>query len=238
MPKRHQQYPGKQSAGRNNPKKSTEIITGPPKKHETYEQQAIEHDNPAKLAQRAKVPPERDPTMGRTHEADRQAQMEERVPRSGSDSNASKSRKWSKNHLTERGEKQPQPPPESHEAEQVHDLAVAHHQAQNLGMGEPAAAGFSYSAHEFKQLYPKLADLTDDELKSIQILPTGTRLEEGATYIDLNHLEEGEFVAHGNQVASPDNYYVPKKATGYVLWNRLRQVSEPERLDENPPREQ
>jgi hypothetical protein len=33
-------------------------------------------------------------------------------------------------------------------------------------------------------------------------------------------------------VAEVDHYYVPKKATDYVLWNRLNQVTIAARLDE------
>jgi hypothetical protein len=77
-----------------------------------------------------------------------------------------------------------------------------------------------------------LADLTNDELKSITILPAGTRLEQGAKYIDLRHLEQGEFVATSDMVADVGNAYVPKKETDYLLWNRLNQVETPARLDE------
>ena len=57
-------------------------------------------------------------------------------------------------------------------------------------------------------------------------------MEQGAKYIDLQHLEQGEFVATAGMVAEEDHYYVPKKATNYVLWNRLNQVTIPARLDE------
>lgn len=83
-----------------------------------------------------------------------------------------------------------------------------------------------------KELHSKLADLTDDELKNITIVPVGSRLEQGATYLDLQHLEQDPFVAMAGMVAEEDHYYVPKKATGYILWNRLNQVTNPERLDE------
>ena len=57
-------------------------------------------------------------------------------------------------------------------------------------------------------------------------------MEQGAKYIDLQHLEQGEFVATTGMVAEEEQYYVPKKATDYVLWNRLNQVTIPARLDE------
>ena len=75
--------------------------------------------------------------------------------------------------------------------------------------------------------------MTDDELRNIVIVPLGERLEQGAKYIDLQHLEQGEFVAMADMVSDEDHYYVPKKQTDYVLWNRLNQVSNPARLDES-----
>src|SRR5262245_51793849 len=108
MPKRHQQRPAKERQGRNNPEKSTVITTGPYKKPETYEEQAREHENPAKLAQKAKVHPKRvlNPEVT-TKKQDSEAMMEEGEHRSGSDSNAKKHRKGSRLH--EQAERQPEP---------------------------------------------------------------------------------------------------------------------------------
>ena len=44
--------------------------------------------------------------------------------------------------------------------------------------------------------------------------------------------EQGEFVATSDMVAEVDNYYVPKKETDYLLWNRLNQIDLPARIDE------
>ncbi|HEY3992736.1 MAG TPA: hypothetical protein VGM01_07615 [Ktedonobacteraceae bacterium] len=87
-------------------------------------------------------------------------------------------------------------------------------------------------ARDIKGLYGKLADLTNDELDALVIVPLGERLEQGAKYIDLQHLERGEFVAMADMLSDEDHSYVPKKQTDYVLWNRLNQVSNPARLDE------
>jgi len=35
--------------------------------------------------------------------------------------------------------------------------------------------------------------------------------------------------------ATPDHLYVAKKNTDYILWNRLNQVDNPRRVDENAP---
>src|SRR5437588_9791134 len=109
MPKRHQQRPAKEAAGRNNPEKSTEITTGTYKKHETYEKQAAEHKTTEGLPQDAKVPPHTDPSEGRPKKAESQVMEEMGEKRSGSDSNAHKPRKDSRLHESHKDENQPQP---------------------------------------------------------------------------------------------------------------------------------
>jgi|GEM_PF-4788640 len=42
-----------QASGRNNPKEAMEITAGTPKKRETYEERAREHQDPVPVAQRA-----------------------------------------------------------------------------------------------------------------------------------------------------------------------------------------
>ena len=230
MPKRHQQRPAKEIHGRNKSEKSTVITTGTYKKKETYEEQAREHDNPAKLPQKAKVPPKRViPPEVTTNRQDSRAMMEEGERRTGSDSNANNPRKDSRLH--EPAERQPAPhPPRVDDFEE--DLRPDNFAGANYGLlSEPQDVGLR--ASDIKELYGKLADLTDDELRNIVIVPLGERLEQGAKYIDLLHLEQGEFVAMADMVADEDHYYVPKKHTDYVLWNRLRQVSNPARLDES-----
>ena len=104
---------------------------------------------------------------------------------------------------------------------------------ENHGAFGESSLEYSLTAYDVKDLYGKLADLSDDELKNILIVPVGSHLEHGAKYIDLQHLDRGEFVAMADTVAEEDHYYVPKKETDYVLWNRLNQVENPARLDES-----
>ncbi|HEU5229544.1 MAG TPA: hypothetical protein VFU49_17130 [Ktedonobacteraceae bacterium] len=230
MPKRHQQWPAKKSAGRNNPKKSTEITTGTYKKPETYHEQAMEHENPGKLPQDAKVPPERDPTMGITLQADSRAAAAQSETRSGSDSNAHNPRKGDRLHEHNRDQNQPQH--HDHPDYFNQDLHGDNLAGENYGLRGPEIVDYHHSANDIKSLHTTLADLSDDELKNIVIVSQGSRLEQGAKYIDLRHLEQGEFAATANMIAEPDHLYVPKKDIGYVLWNRLTQVSNPKRLDE------
>lgn len=74
------------SRGHNNPKKSTPITTGTPKKRETYRKQAIAHEDTAKQAQDAKNEWHNydDPAMKNITKKDRVGDS----VRSGSDSNA------------------------------------------------------------------------------------------------------------------------------------------------------
>ena len=156
--------------------------------------------------------------------------MEERgEKRTGSESNAHHGRKQSRLHEHHQGENAPlyaRP-----DADFARDLNPLDQAGENHGENLTLLPG-ARSADEIKQMHTILADLTDVELKSITILPAGTHLEQGAKYIDLRHLEQGEFVATSDMVAGADNYYVPKKETDYVLWNRLNQIDLPARLDE------
>ena len=230
MPKRHQNRQAKEQVGRNNPKKSTVITTGTPRKKETVIKEKQEHKDTGQTPQVAKVPPTVDPTEGRSKKADSQAMLEEREKRSGSDSNAHKHRKGSRVHDDNKELKQPVAITQQN-VDFTYDLRPDNLAGEDHGQGIALEVGLS--AYDVKELHDTLADLTDDELKEISIVPIGGRLEQGAKYIDLQHLEQGEFVATAGMVAEEDHYYVPKKATGYVLWNRLNQVTTPARLDES-----
>ena len=162
--------------------------------------------------------------------ADSQLMQERGEKRSGSDSDAHSGRKQSKLHEDHKDENAPLYDAEP-AADFTRDLNAHDRTGEDHGENQTLLPG-AISADEIKSMHTILADLTDDELKNITILPAGTRLEQGAKYIDLRHLEQGEFVARSNMVADVDNAYVPKKETDYLLWNRLNQVETPVRLDE------
>lgn len=67
--------------------------------------------------------------------------------------------------------------------------------------------------------------MTNDELRGLPVLPIGVRLEQGATYIDLQNLEQGEFSATSDMTVQEDTYIVPKSEVDYELWNRLRSIT-------------
>lgn len=86
------------------------------------------------------------------------------------------------------------------------------------------------TAYDVKGAHRLLRELPDDTLKQIPVLPQGAVLEQGATYIDLHHLDKGEFVPTRDVVAGHDTWFVPKSEVGFQTWNLLRRVDDPERL--------
>ena len=96
---------------------------------------------------------------------------------------------------------------------------------------EPGKSGRTLT--DVKGMYEKFPDLSDADLKRIPVLPEGARLEQGATYLDAAEPIPAEFTnPSGDFTAGPNNLYVPKKDTDYLLWNRLLGVGNPARLDE------
>jgi hypothetical protein len=162
--------------------------------------------------------------------ADSRLMQERGEKRSGSDSDAHSGRKRSRLHEHHQDQNTPR-----HDlqpgADFDRDLRPYDRSGEDHGENQTLVPG-ARSADELKSMHTILAALTDDELKNITILPAGTRLEQGAKYIDLRHLERGEFVATSTMVADSANAYVAKKETDYLLWNRLNQVDTPARLDE------
>ncbi|HEV2066548.1 MAG TPA: hypothetical protein VGR08_06920 [Thermomicrobiales bacterium] len=79
----------------------------------------------------------------------------------------------------------------------------------------------SVPAGDDKTVIDSLPEMTQDELAELSMLPVGTPLEQGAVYLDLNKLDQGEFKAMGGTEVSAQDRIVAKKATDYQLWNRL-----------------
>ena len=59
-------------------------------------------------------------------------------------------------------------------------------------------------------LHPRLQALPNQELKQIPLLDTGTRLQEGAAYLDLRNLNGGAFQGMNNREVSADDAFVAK----------------------------
>ncbi len=79
----------------------------------------------------------------------------------------------------------------------------------------------STSAAADKVLHKQLRALDNDELARLAVLEPGTRLDQGATYLDLNRLQDGPFKALGGHEAAATDRYIAKRDTEYELWNRL-----------------
>lgn len=103
---------------------------------------------------------------------------------------------------------------------------------QNTGLEGPSPENEAPTAFKIKELDEQLADYTSDELKQISVLPPGSRLKQGATYINLKDPARREFTATAEMKADSSNWYVPKIETNYLLWNRLIRVENPKRLGE------
>ena len=228
MPKHGQRQ--RDVPGRNNPTKSQEISTGTYKKQETYKEQAAQHEDPGKAPPHTKVP-QADEREGLTLEADSRAQTMLPHKRSGSDSNARSGRKDAGRHA--HTDNQPQSHVDRDEAaDYAEDLNPSYLAGEHHGMTEAHVRIQMRSAADIKRLHNQLGDFTNDELRAISVMPDGARLEQGAVYLDLLHRERGEFTAMADMVAAKGHYYVPKKDTDYVTWNRLLGVTNPARLDE------
>jgi hypothetical protein len=121
---------------------------------------------------------------------------------------------------------------EQHPEEWRRDLNPDANAGINYGQTGDDEVQQSRTAADIKELYDALPDFSKDELKQILILPAGTRLQQGATYIDLRTPDRREFTATGDMEAGPGNWMVPKSEVDYQTWNRLIGVTNPERTGE------
>src|SRR5688572_19948158 len=90
---------------------------------------------------------------------------------------------------------------------------------QNIGGIAEAHERMTRTAHDVKPVHRALQNFSDDELKEIPILEAGTRLRQGATYLDLQATRV--FTATGEMSASEDQLVVPKDGVHYDTWNKL-----------------
>jgi hypothetical protein len=124
---------------------------------------------------------------------------------------------------TRSGKNQGDPKPQSeekHPREWEQDLEPAHMAGQNIGPTNERAA-ISVTAYDMKRMHRVLAGYTDDELKQIPVLAEGTRLQQGATYIDLAEQHPSEFTVNGGVTIGREQLIVPKDRVPYPLWNKL-----------------
>ena len=84
------------------------------------------------------------------------------------------------------------------------------------------------AAGDMKDVIDLLPEFNQGDLSHLEILETGTPLEQGATYLDLKDRQRGPFKAIGGQVVEAPDRMVAKKTTDYDLWNRLTSDREAE----------
>ena len=60
-----------------------------------------------------------------------------------------------------------------------------------------------------------------DEIRRVLLVPRGTRLVMGNTYLDLRNPAGGELTAHGEEEVH-DEWLVSKRDTDYEIWDKLK----------------
>ena len=102
---------------------------------------------------------------------------------------------------------------------------------QNDGVQTNQEGRYDLTAEDIKELHERLEGFSSKELTKIPVLKPGTRLQQGATYINLNDPLRKEFTGMGDMSVEENNYIVPKSEVPYMLWNRLIGVENAERLE-------
>ena len=110
-----------------------------------------------------------------------------------------------------------EPPADAFDAD-LHPNADA---GQNWGDRGEQAELAAPTLHERKDLHRRFRNWYDSDLKQVPVLPPGSRLQQGATYLDLNDPGRGPFSARGDTTAEPGQEIVPKDRVSYEVWNRL-----------------
>jgi hypothetical protein len=112
-----------------------------------------------------------------------------------------------------------------HPDEWQQDLNPNHLAGQNIGQPSEAATGSTSTAFHLRKRGYELRGLDDADLKQVPVLAEGTRLQQGATYVDLSTDQPKEFRATADMVAERGRAYAPKDRVPYEVWNRL--IGEP-----------
>ncbi len=121
---------------------------------------------------------------------------------------------------------------DQHPDEWREDLNPEANAGQNFGQAGAHVLEEMRTAYDIKDLHNAFDHLGDTELKGIPVLPVGTRLRQGATYVDLQHPDREEFTARAGMEATEQNWFVPKSMVDYQTWNKLIGVTNPERIGE------
>ena len=106
-----------------------------------------------------------------------------------------------------------------------HDLNPDHLAGQNIGPPADELASSRATAFHLRKRGHAVGGLDDEELKQVPLVPEGSRLQQGATYVNLADESYQEFTATAEITASQRDAYAPKDRVPYEIWNRL--IGEP-----------
>src|SRR5687767_2067055 len=111
--------------------------------------------------------------------------------------------------------------PDRHPVEYQRDLNPNAMAGQNLGTAGSHPEQQARTMRDVKELHTRYRDWSDDDLQQVPVLPAGSRLEQGATYVDLNEPGPREFTATGDMQAAARQCIIAKSSVPYEMWNRL-----------------
>jgi len=109
---------------------------------------------------------------------------------------------------------------QKHPDEWQQDLNPNHMAGQNIGTLE-SSEDHELTAFHLRKRGRDLRGLDDNDLKLVPVVPEGTRLQQGATYVNLADDKPREFKATANMTASAGDAYAPKDRVPYEVWNKI-----------------
>lgn len=121
---------------------------------------------------------------------------------------------------------------QKHPTEWSGDLNPNRMEGQNIGPSSKRDDLRANNAADIDVLAGRLNDFSRDELSQIPIVPTGTKLKQGAVYLDMRIPASVPFTATADIKATEMNHYAPKAEIPYDLWDRLVAALEPARMGE------
>lgn len=114
---------------------------------------------------------------------------------------------------------------QKHPDEWQQDLNPNHLAGQNIGQDSEQRERTDLTAFHLRKRGYELRGLDDNDLKQVPLLAEGTRLQQGATYVNLADEKPREFKATADVTAEAGDAYAPKDKVPYEVWNRL--IGEP-----------
>lgn len=121
---------------------------------------------------------------------------------------------------------------QKHPARWAGDLNPEHMEGQNIGASSAAGARSAATAANVQTLVDRFQSFDREELAAVPIVAAGTKLNQGAVYLDLRSPTSVPFTATGEMIAEEIHYYAPKAEVPYEVWNRLVEALAPGSLSE------